>query len=257
MNCPECGMEFDVAVTDHDCEAYKQGKDLSSAMQKTGFRIYVAGPYGDHNPKEIIQQNVDNADAVSRELLKRGHLPFCPHKMTHHWEDDGGLVLDDFMRLDFSMIRTWADCLLRLPGDSKGSDAEVEFALSLDKPVYYDIDEVPLAENNPMHPGFINAVAWLNTLHRKKAEGGYGTLDDPLANLRAIEVFGLTPVQGIAIRSLDKLVRIFNQEHYYLENGEYPNQGDGPIDDADDFAAYGILTRLFLEEKGLKSQRDK
>jgi hypothetical protein len=34
------------------------------------------------------------------------------------------------------------DCVLRLPGESKGADAEVKFAQEIGKPVYYSIAEL-------------------------------------------------------------------------------------------------------------------
>ena len=36
------------------------------------MRIYVAGPYGDTQPKDVIAENVRRADAVGRDLLRRG-----------------------------------------------------------------------------------------------------------------------------------------------------------------------------------------
>jgi hypothetical protein len=39
------------------------------------------------------------------------------------------------------------DCVLRLPGDSKGADQEMQWAIEMDKPVYLDIESL-LKERN-------------------------------------------------------------------------------------------------------------
>tara|TARA_Y100000310_G_scaffold282077_2_gene303054 strand:+ start:975 stop:1355 length:381 start_codon:yes stop_codon:yes gene_type:complete len=89
------------------------------------MRIYVAGPYGDTQPKDVIAENVRRADAVGRDLLAHGHQVYVPHKMTHHWEDDARLNLDMFMVLDDSFLSMWADAIVRIPGESKGADWEM------------------------------------------------------------------------------------------------------------------------------------
>lgn len=35
------------------------------------------------------------------------------------------------------------DAVLRLPGESPGADREVHYAISLGKPVYYGLEELP------------------------------------------------------------------------------------------------------------------
>jgi len=108
-------------------------------------RIYVAGPYGDHNPPEVIAENVRRADEAARELLVMGHLPFCPHKMTHHWEQDSRLTPSHYLTLDTDILLRWADALFRLPGESKGSDREEELARAFGMPVFYTYAEVEAA----------------------------------------------------------------------------------------------------------------
>ena len=95
------------------------------------MRVYIAGPYGDRNPKDVIAENVARADAVARELMAQGHLVYCPQKMSHHWEDDDRLTLDMFMRLDDSFLTHWAEAIIRVPGESKGADWEMARAEQL------------------------------------------------------------------------------------------------------------------------------
>lgn len=108
------------------------------------MKIYVAGPYGDQNSKEIIARNVGRADQVGRFLARMGHTPFIPHKMTWGWEDDPDLNKSDFMRIDLEWL-SFCNAIFLLPGweNSTGTLQELEFARSLKLPEYYDLDLIP------------------------------------------------------------------------------------------------------------------
>lgn len=106
------------------------------------MRIFIMGPYGDHNPPEVIAQNVARADAVARDLMAMGHQVYCPHTMSHGWERDARLSRESFLKLDRSFLYLWAEACFRLPGESPGADAEEELAKSLGKPVYYRYEDM-------------------------------------------------------------------------------------------------------------------
>lgn len=95
------------------------------------MRIYVAGPYGDHQPKDVIMENVRRADEVGRALLAQGHHVYVPHKMSWHWEDDSRLTRQMFLSLDDSFLTHWAEAIVRIPGYSKGADWEMHRAEEL------------------------------------------------------------------------------------------------------------------------------
>lgn len=95
------------------------------------MRIFIAGPYGDHNPKEVIAANVAKADKVARNLMAMGHQVYVPHKMSWGWEDDWRLTREQFLELDRSFLKYWAEAIYRIPGESKGADGEMEYAYSL------------------------------------------------------------------------------------------------------------------------------
>jgi len=107
------------------------------------LRLYIAGPYGDKNPKDTIRENVKRADDWARHLVTIGHQVYCPHKMSWGWEDDAKLNGLLFQTLDVSFLEHWAEGLVRLPGVSKGSDFEVVTATQLGLPVYFLPDKVP------------------------------------------------------------------------------------------------------------------
>ncbi len=91
----------------------------------------MSGPYGDHNLKAVIAQNVANADKVARDLMAQGHQVYCPHKMSWGWEDDSRLTREQFLELDNSYLLHWAEAIYRLPGESPGADSEMLLALRL------------------------------------------------------------------------------------------------------------------------------
>ena len=95
------------------------------------MRVFISGPYGDHNPKEVIAENVRKADRVARDLMVAGHLVYCPHTMSHGWEDDPRLTREQYLELDFSFLRYWAQGICRIPGRSVGADAEMREATRL------------------------------------------------------------------------------------------------------------------------------
>lgn len=43
----------------------------------------------------------------------------------------------DWIKIDLEWVKK-CDCLLRLEGESKGADGEVELAKSLNKPIFYN-----------------------------------------------------------------------------------------------------------------------
>lgn len=104
-------------------------------------RVYVAGPIsiGDQ------AVNVRKAIIASSELLERGYAPYCPH-LTHYWQTVAPQAYETWITLDFEWLPL-CDCLLRLPGESKGADREVAFAEERGIPVYYDLGFFQMKES--------------------------------------------------------------------------------------------------------------
>jgi hypothetical protein len=69
------------------------------------------------------------------KLLRAGFIPFCPHwsALQHLYNPE--LEHQQWLDYDFHWLEC-CDVLLRMPGESKGADAEELFALSLGKRVY-------------------------------------------------------------------------------------------------------------------------
>lgn len=88
-----------------------------------GKRVYVAGPISKGN----AVRNIRKAIEVAEVLRRAGHFPFVPHLTTFHWY----FLYMNELSLDDSSWRNWnfswlecCDYMIRLPGESTGSDAE-------------------------------------------------------------------------------------------------------------------------------------
>jgi hypothetical protein len=100
------------------------------------LRVYVAGPITQGDPYE----NIHRAIRVGRRMLKDGLAPYVPHLDVFMFMGINGaseIARADLLDWDYAWIEV-ADALYRLAGLSEGSDLEVELALKLDIPVYYE-----------------------------------------------------------------------------------------------------------------------
>ncbi len=99
-------------------------------------KIYVAGPY----TKGDVEQNVYNAIVLANELKELGFLPFVPH-LLHYWHLKFPLSYEFCCELDNEYLLC-CDALIRIPGESLGSDAEEKLAMSRGIPVFYTIEDL-------------------------------------------------------------------------------------------------------------------
>jgi hypothetical protein len=95
------------------------------------MRIYIAGPYSRGIPDETMARVTDAAD----KLRAAGHAPFIPHTMTFLWAVRHQHEVDYWYAFDLEWLAV-CEGIVRLPGDSKGADAEVEFAKARGIPVF-------------------------------------------------------------------------------------------------------------------------
>lgn len=95
--------------------------------------VYIASPYTIGDQLENVNKSFD----VALELIKLGFAPFAP-LYSHYLHERQPQHHTTWMALDFEWVRR-CDCLLRLPGESSGADAEIEFALIIHKPVFYSV----------------------------------------------------------------------------------------------------------------------
>ena len=92
--------------------------------------IYVAGPYTSPDPAVNVRRAIDVAD----QLANAGYAPYVPH-LSHFWHFIHPHDYEHWMTLAFSWIAK-CDALVRLPGESLGSDREVAEARRLGIPAF-------------------------------------------------------------------------------------------------------------------------
>ena len=99
-------------------------------------KVYVAGPMTDGGGQPNIL-TIKEGVVVSSFLMEWGYIPFCPQ--LSFWANQiRPTPYDTWIDYDKEWIEV-CDCLLRLPGDSRGADLEAEYALSLGLPVFLDL----------------------------------------------------------------------------------------------------------------------
>jgi hypothetical protein len=105
------------------------------AMTASPLRVFISGPYTHGDQAD----NVRNACLAALAVMKAGHAPFCPHLFHFlHFLEPHSYV--EWCALDLHWL-TACHMVLRLPGESPGSDREVDAAKQLGLPVYYSLAE--------------------------------------------------------------------------------------------------------------------
>lgn len=99
--------------------------------------IYISAPYslGD------VVSNVRLACEIGDKILAKGHIPVVPH-LSHFWHFISPKSYNEWLRIDSAIVPR-CDALLRVDGESKGADIEVEIAHRVGIPVCYSLDDIP------------------------------------------------------------------------------------------------------------------
>lgn len=110
------------------------------------FFVYVAGPIS----KGSWDGNMIQATRAFNMFVYGGLIPFVPHAtsiLNHVYVSEEITVAptDDYnfwLGYDFTYLRDVCHVMLRMPGESWGTDREEEYMISIDKPVFYHIHEI-------------------------------------------------------------------------------------------------------------------
>ena len=94
------------------------------------IRVYVAGPIS----KGDMMDNIRNAIKAGDELMDAGFVAFVPH-VTCFWNIITFHPYEQWCKWDDEWLKL-CHAVLRLPGESKGADAECELALKNGIPVF-------------------------------------------------------------------------------------------------------------------------
>ena len=98
--------------------------------------VFITSPYTLGDVAVNVRNQLDTAD----KLMNLGICPIVP-LLSHFQHLHRPRPYEHWMEIDFEKIRR-SDALLRLPGESKGSEREIKFAKEIEKPVFYSISEV-------------------------------------------------------------------------------------------------------------------
>jgi hypothetical protein len=113
--------------------------------------ILISGPYlsGTDGDEAKIQKNLEAMEAYALPLFKKGHLG-----MVGEWaawpviKSAGGDTHSspEFTEYQYPVAHRLlekCDAILRIPGESRGADLEMEKARQMGKLIFTDIDQVP------------------------------------------------------------------------------------------------------------------
>lgn len=104
-------------------------------------RVYISGPISNGGSASFSEraENVRRAAQVMLDLMEDGFAVQCP-QLTEYAERVTGRHMAHSLWLenDFPWVEV-SDAVLRLPGESTGSDMEVAHAGKYDVPVFTDV----------------------------------------------------------------------------------------------------------------------
>ena len=116
--------------------------------------ILIAGPYrsGTNNDPVLIKKNLDKLEAPALPIFRKGHVPMIGEWVANPLiemagsKEVGDEIFTEIQYPAAHRLLTKCDAVLRIEGDSKGADQDVEIAKKLGLDIYYSIDEIPDAE---------------------------------------------------------------------------------------------------------------
>ena len=104
--------------------------------------IYIASPYSLGDQSLNVRRQIEAAD----KLLEMGHIPLLPC-LSHLWQLISPKPYDEWLRIGIAWL-DYCDALLRLDGESKGADREVNYAYKLGLKIYFSLEDIPLAQGD-------------------------------------------------------------------------------------------------------------
>jgi hypothetical protein len=103
----------------------------------------------------------------------------------------------------------------------------------------------------PASKRFMELTEQMKDIHKRKNAGYAGDCDDPWANFRQSELFGISSFDGCMIRLSDKFIRVANLR----KNLNNDKVGESIKDTLIDLANYAIIAYCLYEEEEEKKQK--
>jgi hypothetical protein len=113
--------------------------------------VLVAGPYrsGTGDDPQKIAANLEMLEKAALQVWEKGHIPLVGEwvaiplmSQTGNWTL-GDAIFTSFAYPVAERLLARCDAVLRLPGESRGTDQDVVLARKRNLPVYHSIEQVP------------------------------------------------------------------------------------------------------------------
>ncbi|WP_241290608.1 DUF4406 domain-containing protein [Burkholderia stabilis] len=122
----------------------------------TPLLVLVAGPYrsGTDGDSARIAANLHRLEAAALDVYRRGHVPMIgewvslPLSVAAGSRQVGDEISEAFLYPVAHRLLRRCDAVWRIDGASRGADADVSLARRLGKPVYFSVDEIPVAQDD-------------------------------------------------------------------------------------------------------------
>ncbi|WP_420400101.1 DUF4406 domain-containing protein [Flagellimonas sp.] len=113
--------------------------------------ILIAGPYrsGTNNDPILMKKNLERLEAMALPLFRMGHMPIIgewlalPLLKLAGAKEPGDKIWQEIQYPAAHRMLLKCDAILRIPGESKGADQDVEVAKKNGLKVYYSLEEIP------------------------------------------------------------------------------------------------------------------
>jgi uncharacterized peroxidase-related enzyme len=113
--------------------------------------ILIAGPYasGTEGDPERMAQNLARLEEAAWPIFRAGHVPLIGEWVARPVLSSAGAtgptdpLAAEVLYPVAERLLPHCDAVLRLPGESRGADRDVEIARSRGIPVYHSLDEIP------------------------------------------------------------------------------------------------------------------
>ena len=116
--------------------------------------IMIAGPYrsGTNNEPARIKENMKRLEAPALPLFRKGHIPMIGEWVANPLiemagsKEVGDAIFSEIQYPAAHRLLKKCDAILRIEGASTGADQDVQLAKELGLKVYYDLNDIPDAE---------------------------------------------------------------------------------------------------------------
>jgi hypothetical protein len=112
--------------------------------------ILIAGPYrsGTNDDPELMANNLRKMEEIALPIFRAGHIPIIGEWLALPLLKQAGSTHpgdETYQEISYPVSRrilAKCDAILRIPGESKGADGDVQIALEQGIKVYYNLEDI-------------------------------------------------------------------------------------------------------------------